>query len=261
MPNFHLWPLILYLRVNRSHTSGQCRLQGEQQWRPAGDEQQSHQDGGQVYQRQRPRHRLIDSVNPFQLAYEIMSKSVDADVLKRIHGAITARRIQMTDEEAVALWPRIKSFNETHGREPSFAAQNPMERRLAEALEWMRAKKREQMRAQQSGYAPCPSRRSTNSGGQRPLLDVRPRRGRRRANSNAFSRPSPRSTNSSTLQAQAGRYRQAFGFRAGIAHEVEWLMNDPGARNRCCPMTGMGYSPSRHSSSRRHSMKSSKMSF
>jgi hypothetical protein len=94
---------------------------------------------------------LIDSVNPFQLAYEIMSKSVDADVLKRIHGAITARRIQMTEEEAVALWPRIKGFNETHGREPSVAAQNPMERRLAEALEWMRAKKRERMRAQQSG--------------------------------------------------------------------------------------------------------------
>jgi hypothetical protein len=94
---------------------------------------------------------LIDSVNPFQLAYEIMSKSVDADVLKRIHGAITARRIQMTEEEAVALWPRIKSFNETHGREPDIAAQNPMERRLAEALEWVRAKKRERMRAQQSG--------------------------------------------------------------------------------------------------------------
>lgn len=94
---------------------------------------------------------LIDSINPFQLAYEIMSKSVDADVLKRIHGAITARRIEMTDEEAVALWPRIKSFSETHGREPSLAAQNPMERRLAEALEWMRAKKRERMRAQQSG--------------------------------------------------------------------------------------------------------------
>jgi hypothetical protein len=94
---------------------------------------------------------LIDSINPFQLAYEIMSKSVDADVLKRIHGAITARRIQMTEEEAVALWPRIKSFNETHGREPSLTVQNPMERRLAEALEWIRAKKREQMRVQQSG--------------------------------------------------------------------------------------------------------------
>jgi superfamily II DNA or RNA helicase len=94
---------------------------------------------------------LIDSVNPFQLAYEIMSKSVDADVLKRIHGAITARRIQMTDEEAVALWPRIKDFNETHGRAPSLAAQSPMERRLAEALEWIRAKKRERLRTQQAG--------------------------------------------------------------------------------------------------------------
>lgn len=94
---------------------------------------------------------LIDSINPFQLAYEIMSKSVDADVLKRIHGAITARRIQMTEEEAVALWPRIKSFTETHSREPSLVAQNPMERRLAEALEWIRAKKRERLRDQQAG--------------------------------------------------------------------------------------------------------------
>ncbi|WP_247306914.1 MULTISPECIES: DEAD/DEAH box helicase [unclassified Bradyrhizobium] len=94
---------------------------------------------------------LIDSINPFQLAYEVMSKSVDADVLKRIHGAITARRVQMSEEEAVALWPRIKSFNETHAREPSLTAQNPMERRLAEALEWIRAKKRDHMRAQKSG--------------------------------------------------------------------------------------------------------------
>jgi hypothetical protein len=94
---------------------------------------------------------LIDSINPFQLAYEIMSKSVDADVLKRIHGAITARRIQMTEEEAIVLWPRIKAFKETHGREPNLTAQNPMERRLAEALEWIRTKKRDRLRAQQTG--------------------------------------------------------------------------------------------------------------
>ena len=64
-------------------------------------------------------------------------------------GAITSRRIQMTEEEAVALWPRIKNFTETHNREPSLVAQNPMERRLAEALEWIRAKKRERLRDQQ----------------------------------------------------------------------------------------------------------------
>jgi len=89
---------------------------------------------------------LIDSINPFQMAYEIMSKSVDADVLKRIHGAITSKRIQMTEEEAIILYPRIKKFKTTHGVDPSLVAQYPMEKRMAEALEWLREKKREQMR-------------------------------------------------------------------------------------------------------------------
>ena len=94
---------------------------------------------------------LIDSINPFQMAYEIMSKSVDAEVLKCIHGAITARRISMTEEEALVLYPRIKNFKQTHGVDPSLVSQNPMEKRLAEALEWLRNKKREQLQAQQSG--------------------------------------------------------------------------------------------------------------
>lgn len=94
---------------------------------------------------------LIDSINPFQLAYEIMSKALDADVLKRIHGAIIAKKIQMTEEEATALYPRIKAFKETHGKEPSLVAPDLMEKRMAEALEWLRNEKRERMRSQQSG--------------------------------------------------------------------------------------------------------------
>lgn len=94
---------------------------------------------------------LIDSINPFQMAYEIMSKSVDAEILKRIHGAITSKKIQMSEEEATALYPRIKEFKETHGREPSLVAANPMEKRMAEALEWLRNKKREKMRQQATG--------------------------------------------------------------------------------------------------------------
>lgn len=93
---------------------------------------------------------LIDSINPFQLAYEIMSKSIGADVLKRIHGAITAKKIKMSEEEATTLYPRIKAFKATHGKEPSLVSQNPMEKRMAEALEWLRNKKLERMRAQQS---------------------------------------------------------------------------------------------------------------
>ena len=93
---------------------------------------------------------LIDSINPFQAAYEIMSKSIDAEVLKRIHGAIISKKIQMTEEEATALYPRIKAFSEAHGKEPSLISPDPMEKRMAEALEWIRNKKRERMRTQQS---------------------------------------------------------------------------------------------------------------
>jgi hypothetical protein len=81
---------------------------------------------------------LIDSINPFQMAYEILSKSVTADVLKRIHETITAAKIAMTEEEAVMLWPRIQQFKKDKGVEPNLASPNPMEKRLAEALAFVR---------------------------------------------------------------------------------------------------------------------------
>jgi hypothetical protein len=81
---------------------------------------------------------LIDSINPFQMAYEILSKSVTADVLKRIHETITATKIAMTEEEAVMLWPRIQTFKKEKGIEPNLSSPNPMEKRLAEALAFVR---------------------------------------------------------------------------------------------------------------------------
>ena len=47
---------------------------------------------------------LIDRVNPFQKAFEVLSKSVTARLLKVIQETIDAGRIQMTDEEAVILY-------------------------------------------------------------------------------------------------------------------------------------------------------------
>lgn len=88
---------------------------------------------------------LIDSVNPFQLAYEVMSKAVDAKILKRIHETITARKIQMTEAEAVALYPQIITFTKDHGAQPNQNSADAMERRMAEALAWIREKKREKM--------------------------------------------------------------------------------------------------------------------
>ena len=93
---------------------------------------------------------LIDRINPFQRAYEILSKSVTADVLKTIHGAITSVKIAMTEEEAVALYSRIKDFVKERKVEPSLVSPNPLERRMAEALAWIRSAKRRKMAALQA---------------------------------------------------------------------------------------------------------------
>ncbi len=53
---------------------------------------------------------LIDTINPFQKAFEILSKSVTTHVLKVIQETIEATRIQMSDEEALVLWPKVKTF-------------------------------------------------------------------------------------------------------------------------------------------------------
>ncbi|UQL59792.1 hypothetical protein M1S32_14675 [Acinetobacter baumannii] len=51
---------------------------------------------------------LIQSVNPFQKAFEILSKEVTVNVLKLIKEAIEATKISMTQEEAIELWPKLK---------------------------------------------------------------------------------------------------------------------------------------------------------
>lgn len=86
---------------------------------------------------------LIDSINPFQAAFEVLSKSVTPSVLKMIHNVIEETRIEMTDEEAMLLWPKIKAFRETNGREPNISSVNPQEKRFAECIVYLRKRKRE----------------------------------------------------------------------------------------------------------------------
>jgi superfamily II DNA or RNA helicase len=92
---------------------------------------------------------LIDTINPFQQAFEIMSKSVTTNVLKQIQDAIEATRIQMTEEEAVMLWPKIKHFVQEKEREPSIDAVDSRERRMAQALIYIREQKRNRMAHEQ----------------------------------------------------------------------------------------------------------------
>ena len=70
----------------------------------------------------------------FQRAYEILSKQVDAPVLQAIAECIAATRIQMSDDEAALLFPKIKQFVADKQREPNVNSSDPLEQRMATAL-------------------------------------------------------------------------------------------------------------------------------
>ncbi len=92
---------------------------------------------------------LIDAVNPFHGAYEILSKSVNAAMLKTIQETVRASQAKVSEEEAVMLWPRIKAFSKEHQREPSLTASDPIEVRYAEVLAFIRKMKQQRMAKQE----------------------------------------------------------------------------------------------------------------
>ncbi|MGQ4006553.1 ATP-dependent helicase [Francisellaceae bacterium CB300] len=85
---------------------------------------------------------LIDKVNPFQKAFEILSKSVTTGVLKAIQETIDASKITMTDEEAILLWPKIQEFVTQYKREPSRDSIDINEIRMSQAIIYLKDKKR-----------------------------------------------------------------------------------------------------------------------
>jgi superfamily II DNA or RNA helicase len=77
---------------------------------------------------------LIDQVNPFQKAYEVLSKSVTTKVLKVIQDVIEATRIEMSEAEILILYPKIQDFIKTNGRKPNIQSFDFHEKRMAEAI-------------------------------------------------------------------------------------------------------------------------------
>lgn len=77
---------------------------------------------------------LIYQVNPFMDAYQILSKSLDARVFKSIQTYIKSMRIDVTEDEAKVLWPKVTEFAQKMQRQPSLDSSDPYERRLAEVL-------------------------------------------------------------------------------------------------------------------------------
>ena len=83
---------------------------------------------------------LIDTINPFQRAYEVLSKSVDAPTLKIIQDTIAEQKFNLTLEQAIIIFkgPLKEYISEHNGRVPSIEDPNPKVREMAAALQMIK---------------------------------------------------------------------------------------------------------------------------
>ena len=83
---------------------------------------------------------LIDSINPFQRAYEVLSKTVDAPTLRIIQDTIAEQKFNLSLEQAVILFkgPLKQYIAEHDGRLPKPDDPDPKVRELAVAFQVVR---------------------------------------------------------------------------------------------------------------------------
>lgn len=83
---------------------------------------------------------LIDTINPFQRAYEILSKSITPEVLRTIEDVIEEQRSDMTKEEAILLCQKyLPQYQAEHnGAVPSLHDAEPLNRRIAQAIAYIK---------------------------------------------------------------------------------------------------------------------------
>lgn len=96
---------------------------------------------------------LIDSINPFHHAFEVISKRVGASTFKIIQDTIAGSRIDMKVEDALALVPQVKAFVVAHGgKSPSLHSDDANEKHLAQVQAFLTAERakweREKLRRQ-----------------------------------------------------------------------------------------------------------------
>ena len=85
---------------------------------------------------------LIDSVNPFHHAFEVISKRVGASTFKLIQDTIAGSRIDMKVEDALALVPQIKAFVvANNGKFPSLHTDDANEKHLAQVQAFLTAQR------------------------------------------------------------------------------------------------------------------------
>lgn len=72
--------------------------------------------------------------NPFQRAYEVISREIDAPTLRLIQDYMDGQKMDFSEEELLVLYPQIKQFQMENGRNPDKSSKDSYEQRLAYAL-------------------------------------------------------------------------------------------------------------------------------
>ena len=84
---------------------------------------------------------LIDSINPFSEAYNILGKAMTEERLREVQASVESKRLAISPADARALAARAVMFKKDRNRLPSPTAADPWERRMAEgAKAFMRFK-------------------------------------------------------------------------------------------------------------------------
>ena len=90
---------------------------------------------------------LIDRINPFGKAYAILAKSMSEDSLKQVAAVITAKKVQLSPDEARDLARRAVRFRQERGRLPSLTSTDAWEKRMAEGVAFLARMKQEAINA------------------------------------------------------------------------------------------------------------------
>jgi len=88
---------------------------------------------------------LIDSINPFEAAYNILAKSMDEKRLRAVAERIAARRVKLSYEDARELALRAMQFMKERGRPPSITSQDAWEQRMAEGVAALKRYKEQEL--------------------------------------------------------------------------------------------------------------------
>ena len=86
---------------------------------------------------------LIDRINPFSEAYAVLAKTMSESSLKQVAEIITAKKVQMSPEEARDLAKRALKFKQERGRLPSLTSPDAWEKRMAEGIAYLQRMKSE----------------------------------------------------------------------------------------------------------------------